>query len=416
MARRGILEHTDFNMLMVNFLLTEPFFASIMRFVKKCRTEEPFIPTAGVCIESGKFVMYWNPEFIATLSKAQFFGLLKHECYHLIFRHVTDRKQKPHLMWNIATDLAINSIIPINELPKGGLRPGQPFKDTSSLSDPKAAERARKISDFIQNLPLGKASEWYMQKLMEDSDIQEQMKSQFGGGDCGFDVHLDGDGTGMSDSEREFLSAKLKQLIKESAERAQNTNGWGSVSAAIKQQIFSLCDDSVDWKKVLHYFCGTKQRASKSRTFRRINRKYPYIHPGRKIKRTSNLAIYIDQSGSVSDAGITSFFDALNMLAKDVGFTVYHFDTRVDEQSKYSWRKNDAYQRPMRTLTGGTCFQAVENHFRKIVAEYDGYIIMTDGQAPKPTTSISKRAWVLLPDCQLDFTAEQRDTIVYMTG
>ena len=144
----------------------------------------------------------------------------------------------------------------------------------------------------------------------------------------------------------------------------------------MKQQIFSACDDSVDWKKVLHYFCGTKQKSSKSRTFRRINRKYPYIHPGRKIKRTSNLAIYIDQSGSVSDSGISAFFDALNMLAKDVGFTVYHFDTEIDEQSKYSWRKNQKYQLPMRTLTGGTCFQAVENHFRKISVEYDGYIIM----------------------------------------
>jgi predicted metal-dependent peptidase len=317
-------------------------------------------------------------------------------------------------MWNIATDLAINSIIPMNELPSGGLRPGQPFKDIDSIPDPKAAKRAQKMSDFIQSLPLNKAAEWYMQKLMEDPDIQEEMEKHFGGGDCGFDVHLDGDGEEMTDSEREFLEGKLKQSIKEAADRAQKTNGWGSVSKDVKQQIFSACDDSVDWKKALHYFCGTKQKSSKSRTFRRINRKYPYVHPGRKIKRTSNLAIYIDQSGSVSDSGIAAFFDALNMLAKDVGFTVYHFDTRVDERSKYSWRKNQKYQLPMRTLTGGTCFQAVENHFRKIAGEYDGYIIMTDGEAPKPTTSISKRAWVLLPNCQTAFTPEPRDAVISM--
>ena len=68
----------------------------------------------------------------------------------------------------------------------------------------------------------------------------------------------------------------------------------------------------------------------------------------------------------------------------------------------------------MRTLTGGTCFQAVENHFHKISGEYDGYIVMTDGCAPKPTTSISKRAWVLLPGCELAFSPEQRDAVIIM--
>ena len=406
----------DLNMHTARLLMSEPFFAALSRKIDKKASD--ILPTAGVKIneETGQFEMLYNPEFFASLPDDQKLGVLKHEFYHLIFEHVTGRMPEGKMtrMWNVATDLAINSIIPISQLPEAGLRPGQPFEDIGSIPDPKAAERAQKMSDFIVSLPLNKASEWYMQKLQEDPDLQKEMEKHFGGEDCGFDVHLEGDGEGMSDSEREFVEGKLKQSIKEAADRAQKTNGWGSVSQDVKQQIFSSLDDSVDWKKALHYFCGTKQKSSKSRTFRRINRKYPYIHPGRKIKRTSNLAIYIDQSGSVSDSGIANFFDALNMLARDVGFTVYHFDTRVDENSKYGWRKNQKYQLPMRTLTGGTCFQAVENHFRKIAGEYDGYIVMTDGCAPKPTTSVSKRAWVLLPGCQTAFTPEPRDAIITM--
>ena len=34
----------------------------------------------------------------------------------------------------------------------------------------------------------------------------------------------------MSDSEREFVEGKLRQSIKEAADRAQKTNGWGTVS------------------------------------------------------------------------------------------------------------------------------------------------------------------------------------------
>ena len=36
-------------------------------------------------------------------------------------------------------------------------------------------------------------------------------------------------------------------------------------------------------------------------TKRKINRKYPYIHAGKKIKHTTSLAIYNDQSGSVGN-------------------------------------------------------------------------------------------------------------------
>ena len=72
MAKLGILQQSDFNKLMVNFLLTEPFFASIMRLIRKKRTTDASIPTAGVCVENGGFTMYWNPEFIGKLTKEQF--------------------------------------------------------------------------------------------------------------------------------------------------------------------------------------------------------------------------------------------------------------------------------------------------------------------------------------------------------
>ena len=71
MAKLGILQQSDFNKLMVNFLLTEPFFASIMRLIRKRRTIDGSIPTAGVCVENGGFTMYWNPEFIAKLVRIQ---------------------------------------------------------------------------------------------------------------------------------------------------------------------------------------------------------------------------------------------------------------------------------------------------------------------------------------------------------
>ena len=409
------LTDEKFNKLMVDFLLDEPFFASIIMNLKKIKTYD--IPTAGVTVRDNSFVLYWNPDFVSKLPKLKFFGLMKHECYHLIYQHVVARKQDPHTLWNIATDLAINSLIDESYLPDGGLVPGAPLKPLSFNNIPaELIERQNKMSKFLAELPRNKASEWYMEKLKADKDAAEAFEDAYGEGDIGFDVHLEGDGS-LSDSDLDVMTSKLKDIIKKCAAKANGrASGWGSCSSQTRADISGMFNNTIDWKKTLKYFCGTKQKSKKSRTFRKINRKYPYIHPGTKVKRTSSLAIYVDQSGSVSEEGIAMFFSALEGLAKTVAFKVFHFDTSVDIDSEYSWRKGQKYRNPMRTLTGGTCFNCVENHFRKRNSEFDGYIVMTDGCASKPKTCISKRCWVLLPGYKkLNFTKEKRDSIVLMS-
>ena len=86
----GEVTQKKFDSLMVSFLLSEPFFSSIMSHVRKVKTED--LPTAGVTVKDGAINLYWNPEFAAKLTRKTFFGLMKHECYHLIFKHVTESK------------------------------------------------------------------------------------------------------------------------------------------------------------------------------------------------------------------------------------------------------------------------------------------------------------------------------------
>lgn len=408
----GEVTKNKFGKLMVKFLLDEPFFSSIVSHIRKVKTTD--IPTAGVTVSDGSICLYWNPDFVAKQTKVKFFGLMKHECYHLIFKHVTARKQDPHILWNIATDLAINSIIPEKELPEGGLIPGKPLKiaDNGHITE-EMSEKVKIISDLIESFPKNKSSEWYMEKLRENPDVQEACEDVFENGNTGFDVHFDPDS--LSPGDKQLAEGKIKEIVKKASNRAQKNGSWGSVSQSVKTQILASFSEVVDWKKTLQYFCGSKQKANKSRTYRKINRKYPYIHPGRKIKHTSNLAIYIDQSGSVGNDGLAAFFSALGALARNVSFDVFHFDTAVDEKSSYSWRKGKKYKLPMRTLSGGTCFDSVENHYRKNSSKYDGYIVMTDGEAPKPKACISKRCWVLLPGHSLIFTHEKRDSVVKMS-
>ena len=413
-------EQKRFDKLLIKFLIDEPFFSSIVRSMRKVPTQS--IPTAGVSFVNDSITLYWNPEFLNDLTSRQVFGLLKHECYHLIFKHLTLRKQDPHLLWNIATDLAINSTIPEEELPEGGLIPGKPMnlEKAKSILPKERYENAVKVSNFIEHLPRNKASEWYMEKLQDD-EVKEMIEEHFepsgepgcdaSGTGAGFDHHFNDN---LSEAEKQLADAKVAEIVKKAKDRADRSNAWGSTPSEMKEKIRSFFENTINWKHVLRYFCGTKQRANKTRTMRKINRKYPYIHAGKKIKHTSNIAIYIDQSGSVCDAGLSLFFGALGELSKKTKFTIYHFDCSVDENSKYVWQKSKGFVSPYRTRGGGTDFDAVETHFRKVKSVYDGYIVMTDGMAPKPKTCTSQRCWVLLPGHELYFQPEKRDTVVVM--
>ena len=108
----------DLNKHTFRLLQSEPFFAALSRRIHKMPTTA--IPTAGVKINehTAQFEMIYNPEFMASLSDDHKLGVLMHEFYHIIFEHVTGRlpPEGMNMMWNIATDLAINSHL-VGKLP-----------------------------------------------------------------------------------------------------------------------------------------------------------------------------------------------------------------------------------------------------------------------------------------------------------
>ena len=389
MGKLGILTQSDFNKLMVNFLLTEPFFASIMRLIRKKRVTDKSIPTAGVCVEGGGFTMYWNPNFIAKLTKEQFFGLLKHECYHLIFKHVTTRKQDPFLMWNIATDLAINSHL--HNLPEGGLIPGDPGP--------------------FQHLPKGMSAEWYLANLpkvkkdKKEGEIQDQNGEQNSEGKSGQpgepsqdlpDTLDDHSGWAQCSQEvRDIAKERLKEIIKSAGEDCAKNNSWGSVSQETRKKIMKILESKIDWKKVLRYFVKASQKANRSSSIKRINRRYAYIHPGRKANRVARVAVSIDQSGSVDDGMLSKFFAELNKLAEIAEFVVVPFDTRVDEKLIWTWKKGKKVSVD-RVMCGGTDFDAPTEYVNG--KDFDGHIILTDMCAPKPRPSKCQRMWMTTPE------------------
>jgi predicted metal-dependent peptidase len=253
-----------------------------------------------------------------------------------------------------------------------------------------------------------------MAQLLNDQELQDSFDKlpKHGSGGILMDDH---DGwSDMTAEERAKVENEIKEMVSDAAKEADRNNSWGNVSSDTRRQIRKMYENKVNWKKILTSFIGRRQRSKKSSTHRRINRKYPYIHPGKKIGHQANLAVYIDQSGSISDRDISIFTGALMGLAKNTTFTFYNFDTRVDLKSKQVWKKGKKSIQIKRSVCGGTCFNCVEDHFRKNIDTFDGYIILTDGCAPKPKPCKLRRCWVLLPSYKLYFDADKTDIVVTM--
>lgn len=381
----------DLNKHTARLLRNEPFFASLSRRIDK--RSSTAVPTAGVRVnpQTGHFEMLYNPEFFAGISDEHKQGVLMHEFYHLVFEHVTGRLPAEGMtkIWNQATDLAINSHL-IGKLPEGALIPGE---------------------GYFKGFPIGKSADEYLALLKQKQEENEENgEGGEGEGDPGtWDDHSgwgDGDNTA-----NEIAKERLKEAVKKAAEEASKSNGWGSVSQGVRQDIIDSITTKVDWRKVLRYFIKTSQKANKRSTIKKINRRYAYVHPGKKVQRQAKIAIAIDQSGSVSNDMLTKFFNELNNLSKLAEFTVIPFDHNVDPNLVYVWKKG-THKKKERVLTGGTCFNAPTDYVNE--HGFDGMIVLTDLYAPKPKRCKAQRMWMTTADCAKHpyFTTNERIIVV----
>ena len=377
----------DLNMHTARLLMEEPFFAAISRRINKRASFG--VPTAGVIVnqDTAQFEMLYNPTFFERLNDRERRAVLIHEFYHIIFKHVTERLPEDGMTmaWNIAADLAINSHI--QGLPEGGCIPGvDKFEDFPSYMTaewylPKVEELLKKQKESAQS-----------DKNSSDKQGEGQQGQSPTDGDSGITTLDDHSGWGKPDQEvKDIANERLKEIVKEASEDAAKCNSWGSVSSNVRKEILDSLKTKIDWRKVLRFFVKASQRANKTSTIRRINRRYPYIHAGRKSNRVANIAVSIDQSGSVDDNMLGMFFAELNKLSEVASFTVIPFDTRVDEDKVYQWRKGET-RKVERVLNGGTCFDAPTEYVNK--GNFDGHIVLTDMCAPKPKSSKCQRMWM----------------------
>jgi len=374
------------------------------------------VPIAGVTYSPSleKFVLLYNDvnmrEILKETGKSKIRGIIKHEIYHVMLGHLSDRRPKNTKfakIWNYATDLAINTNIPSDQLPEFCLLPGkEPFQEFKS----------------------NQTAEYYFRKIIDvygDMSEEELEQMQCGEGDglmpgnlkeatMGHDQweKMNGEGSNLTDEEKAFMRQQAAQAGKElveaglieemDSEKRHSSRYGGKVPGNIPYNTYKEILEGNDItkfgiKELINKLSTSAIVSRKRKCSRKIyNKRMPCFSGVRRRDRVPHIVIAVDQSGSVDDDMVHMFFEVSARLNKYFKITILPFDTRVNENHIVTFEKGKFKGKHERTCSGGTEFDAVIEYTNKKYPRGNvDLIIVTDlGDSYPDTRSKNPIHWV----------------------
>lgn len=302
----------------IALLCDQPFFGQIA-LKKMILQERDDIATAAV----DGVHLYYNPDFIETLSADELKFLLFHEVLHLAQLHHTRRGNRDAERWNVAGDYVVNAIA-------------------------QGAGFALIRGALINSAYAGMTTE-EVYNLLPPSDGS-------GSGDSatgevwdypGADPQLEEQGTKI-DITNAAKAAKMK----------------GKLPASLARLVEELTEARVPWREALQRFLTTSLSRD-DYSFRRPNRRFAHtglILPGLVGEALPPIIVAVDTSGSIRPAELAQFAGEVDGILDcyDATIEVLYCDAKIQHQETFT---RDT--RPVRMEAkggGGTDFRPVFTH------------------------------------------------------
>ena len=336
----------------------------------------------------GKMRIEYNPDVIDSLSDIMVEERLKIEIIRILLKHPYQRLPvcPNKIALSIASDITISdnykTIAPLDAPADYGLAENLCFEEyyAKLLNDAQnnivgASASIEVDSDGNISISLEGISEQDMQKMVEayqSADLWQE-----------------------DDEACEAINTEI--------ERAQLSNGWGTLPGDLVQVIEANMKIQMDYRKMLNQFRASVLSSSRRLSRTRPNRRYEFDYMGSQYAFTTKLLIAVDVSGSVSDTALSQFFSIINRFFKYgiSSLDVIQFDAALSSEEPLSLKK--ARSRVKITGRGGTNFQIPLDYY-EAHPSYDGLIIFTDGYAPKPEQHhyFERILWVLTSRSEYD--------------
>ena len=313
------------------------FFGSLMLFADIEKSKN--LPTAAT---DGRKI-FFNEEFLNSLSSPQQNALMLHEVLHMALLHVTRRQSRDPYIWNIAADIVVNDLIERNtsfSLPEGAITDNR-FQDKSVEYIYEALLKSKKkynlvISDILQ--PSNSNSD---ESNNDSKDVMEPLSQE-------------------ETDEIESFWKDTMEILKNSSEH-QLSNGKGSLPAGIEQEISTILEPEVDWRHALWKYVG-KTPADFDDLDRRFIYKGLYLES--LLTEAVEVSVCIDTSGSVSDELLKQFAGELKGILRsypNVKCSLFFADTNL--AGPYEIDRIE--QMPKAVGRGGTSFVPFFDYLKK---------------------------------------------------
>jgi predicted metal-dependent peptidase len=351
------------------------------------RVEKPGLNTMAVGLDrEGRYVFYYDPEFVKRCPLQELVLSCEHEVYHLLLGHIPrylelltglvdqEERRKFKAVMNIAADCADNELM--RQEPKFKEQWGKWFYGCEETTEPDGRVRTFLVPENYK-LPKGQPFEVYQFMLLQNA---KKISKKIGGmtfsaiavpvagdGDEGksggpqqqpqngqgqgqaptpyqiLDAHFNGVtsnshqfwDTGVDEKatdEIQGLADKLRQQAKGVIRQAvhEHTKSRGTLPAGMKELIEALLKPStIPWPEVLHNMVVRTRQTKVGRGMSRPNRRMYGIpgvlpFPGRARDRKFTVYFILDTSGSMSMDDCKMGLAELCHLAKaDADITIY---------------------------------------------------------------------------------------------
>lgn len=388
---------TEFQLVVddcINQLANEDAYTfKVLMCIQKVST--PSVETLGVYVKESSMFLNYNPKFLGGLSNEEIVFCLSHELMHILLHHCTYRASvdpKRRKLENIAMDLAINSILPVNRYckfpvykhdhPEMGINKG----DLLGLH-PKNFNLEENLN-FESYLDLiEKDMPPALQKLLDNLDSFKDINDP----DYEPNPIEVGDHSGFAESS--IVDAEIREIV----DRISKSNSWGDKPGGYIEAVRKAQQAEVSWFRYLHYSLGKMISSVKKSSRRLFSRRQGWPYPGETYSTYGTIDVYTDTSASVGTFELEKFTAEIARINTKIKVRLWCFDAEVQNPDKpILFRKKNLMSIDFKGR-GGTNFQVAIDHAEK--HNITQMVILTDGECETPTVTNKnmKIIWCLTP-------------------
>jgi len=331
-------------------ILDRPFIGALVLRLPMKAADPKWCATVGTDARH----LYYNPEYIDSLTLEQTQFALAHEAMHCALSHFARREHRVQHRWDIACDLAINPI-----LIKEGMTPvpgalynigyeGMMAEEIYPLVKDNDEEQTHDQHLYSDEQSSSSPSQDGQGSEPEDEDSDSDDAGGGGIGDEGEETTT-GEPQPLSDAEKEQLSVQWRQRLAGAAQQAMQA---GKLGGSLRRLVDHLLQPQLPWRMLLARYMTASSRDDYS-YMRPSRREGEAIFPSLRSAQTDILVV-LDTSGSIRKTEMQEFVSEIDAIKGQVRarITLHACDAELSDAGPWVYEPWEEFALPD-TIRGG---------------------------------------------------------------